>query len=114
MFCATDIVIVMNSSYLTGDTKLTNVVRDLLACYKTGIVPSQWKALYTTVQNMPLVAWIEDLAGRLENVCCYKDYIAQARTFSFAIGQMFAPEAFILATRQEAAQVNAAFAGIFF
>lgn len=84
---------------------MTNAVRDLLSCYKTGVVPHHWKALYVSAHNMPLVAWIEDLVARLENVCGYKDCLSLGAKHSFALGRMFAPEAFILATRQQTAQV---------
>ncbi len=93
-------------SYVGGETKLTNAVRDLLVCFKTGVVPLHWKSLYTTISSMPLISWVEDLAGRLENVLGYKDSISNDQNFSYAIGKMFLPEAFILATRQETAQMN--------
>ena len=92
-------------SYASGETKLTNAVRDLLSCYRTGTIPTHWRSMYAVANNVPLVSWIEDLAGRLEHLLGYGNAL-QVPNFSFTIGRMFTPEAFIIATRQQTAQVN--------
>lgn len=92
-------------SYAAGESKLTNVVRDLLACYRMASIPTHWKAMYAVATNVPLISWIEDLASRLEHMLGYVEALKQPH-FSFSIGKMFSPEAFIIATRQQTAQVN--------
>lgn len=101
-------------AYLQGTTKATNVVRDLLAAYRTGSVPARWHALLsanvnTTTEHMSLNQWMAHLSQRLafllstEAASKGQDGISR---FTFVLGSMFAPEAFIIAMRQLTAQVR--------
>ncbi|RYH06718.1 hypothetical protein EON65_42550, partial [archaeon] len=49
-------------AYVKGETKMTNLVRDFLSCYKTASVPKQWLQLYTmNATGLTLTGWMEDL-----------------------------------------------------
>lgn len=92
-------------SYCKGQAKMTNAVRDLLASYQTATLPKHWTALYaSTAQSMS--AWMDDLSGRCNQLLSYAPLLAAGspRDCAFVLGRMFAPEAFIMACRQETAQ----------
>lgn len=83
---------------------MTNVIRELLAAYRTGLVPRRWLVLYSTTEFMSLIQWLENLRQRLEFVCSLGGWTG-APTFACTLGFMFNSEAFIIAVRQLTAQV---------
>lgn len=83
---------------------MTNVIRELLAAYRTGLVPRRWLVLYSTTEVMSLIQWLENLRQRLQFVCSLGGWTG-APTFACTLGFMFNSEAFIIAVRQLTAQV---------
>jgi hypothetical protein len=53
-------------SYLSGDIKYTNHIKDLLSAYRKGTIPKHWKALYVVYDSMTFNQWIEDFFSRLQ------------------------------------------------
>ena len=107
--------VISSSEYCQGETKATNLLRDLIANIRKGTVPQRWRALYTTCKTLPLSDWVVDLARR---AAVHRDRYAglleagagtELLTMcKFWVGGMFNPEAFITATRQHTAQVSRA------
>lgn len=97
-------------SFCIGEAKLTNDVRALMACFSKGQLPAQWRAEYVVDKNVSVNAWVADLAARCAELHKYVDALKKGlgpgASSSFWIGGMFAPEAFVTATRQQTAQVR--------
>jgi hypothetical protein len=98
---------------------LTNIVREILSCYKTATIPKHWKSLYPVHDaGLTMSAWLDDLVLRIQQVLSYSTALSSSATSSivnvvnastdvaFNVGRMFSPEAFIMACRQETAQVS--------
>lgn len=85
-----------------GELKQTNHLRQLMSWLNKGLIPDHWKR-YKVPKAISLNAWLADLKARLAQV----EAIAQEQTFEevdIAIGSLFTPEAYVLATRQATAQ----------
>ncbi len=95
------------SAYCEGQAKGTNAIRDLIKCLAKGIIPPSWKSAYVTTPNTTLGSWMTDLAARCASIEVY-DKPSELKN-GFWLGGMFAPEAFITATRQNTAQVECKF-----
>ncbi len=103
--------------YVQGETKLTNSVRDLLSCYRTASLPRHWSALYAINDSgLSMTHWLDDLILRMVQLLSYAPVLNSrgniilavnaATSYTFSLGRMFVPEAFIMACRQETAQVT--------
>lgn len=97
-------------SFVTGASKATNAIREWMAAYHTGTVPAKWKSLFATTELMTLNQWMEHLFQRLQFVLSLDHAMSSAShaglsQFAFHLGEMFYPEAFIIAIRQLTAQV---------
>lgn len=90
--------------FAVGDCKMTNLIRDMLSCYRTGIIPTTWKKLYPIPDSASLSSWVEDLSQRLDALMKYPQLVTSPET-SYSLGKMFIPEAFIMTTRQNTASV---------
>ncbi len=84
---------------------MTNIVRDLLSSYRTGVVPRRWLALYPTTEAASFLQWLETLRHRLQFLGSLSGW-TDAPSFACSLGLMFNPEAFIIAVRQLTAQVR--------
>lgn len=91
-----------------GQSRQTNHNRVLLNDLPKGVIPAAWKTAYASPKSMSLAQWISDLALRLAQV----DAVAKARTsqgaqsfdtLPVALGLLFAPGAYLTATRQAVA-----------
>ena len=101
---------IVNSAYCRGEIKATNLVRDLLSCFGKGVVPASWRSQSASSQ-LTVGSWIADLAARIKALDRYGGLLQKTSAGSgeecvFWLGGMFAPEAFVTATRQLTAQVN--------
>jgi dynein heavy chain 1 len=94
--------------YCNHEIKVTNDLRDLMACFIKGIIPNKWRTEYIVTNDVPVGTWIRDFASRLQVLESYQVIINSSVVSSniiYNIGKMFSPESFITATRQYAAQV---------
>eukprot|EP01035_Chromulina_nebulosa_P017680 gene17680-23270_t len=101
------------NSYLNGETKLSNLIRDIIDRLNKGKVPKSWFSEYTVNKDINISQWIDDFVKRIKNLEKYLPIISITNNLSQSIasgvywlGGMFSPEAFITATRQAAAQIN--------
>ena len=106
-------------SLLLGEVKVTNALRELMACFQKGIIPKKWRAQYVVSSRMGLSTWIADLAARGSELGKYRPVLAKSSSPAVAVGKisavkfwiggMFLPEGLITATRQQCAQVSTVF-----
>ncbi len=84
-----------------GEVRQTNHNRALLHDLPKGIIPSAWK-IYAIPKAMSLNAWVADLAKRLEQL---EKVTKESRLDGFPVqlGHLFAPGAYMTATRQAVA-----------
>ncbi len=103
---------------MKGDIKLTNHIRDLLHCYRTGNIPAIWKSFVILADNTKFVAYLTTITARFQQVLQLTTIFLQQiaiiptsipQTITFSLGQFFHPDAFLMASRQYAAQVNEMF-----
>lgn len=97
-------------SYASGNYKATNAIRDWISAYNTGTVSSRWKDLFHTTELMTMNQWMENVVHRLQFVVSLEHSLSSSNhvgldKFVFHLGDMFYPEAFIIAIRQLTAQV---------
>ena len=84
-----------------GESKQTNLTRDLLLCVQKDVIPSHWRR-YTVPRDMSLSVWIPDLCLRLRQlveIAASSDFCREG----LALGRLLFPGAFITATRQSVA-----------
>ena len=92
----------------TGQSKMTNNLRDLIADVNKGAVPKPWKK-YKIPDGLPVNQWLIDLCNRLQQLQNFADMDARnesLRGVRVWMGGLFVPEAFITATRQTVAQAH--------
>jgi dynein heavy chain 1 len=53
-------------SYLLNESKYTNHIKDLISCYRKGLIPKQWKSFYIFTDSMTFIQWLEDFHGKLQ------------------------------------------------
>lgn len=100
----------MVKAYCEGVKKSTNTIRHLFACFSKGKLPESWGACFSSPPGMAIGLWVSNLADRCASIGCNNhggDVGSSALVApSYWLGGMFAPEAFITATRQLTAQVS--------
>ena len=70
-------------------------------------VPREWAGGFICAPGLPLAMWVAELARRVNNLDRYRDLLAKKPAkVVYWLGGMFAPESFVTATRQFAAQVR--------
>eukprot|EP00761_Pharyngomonas_kirbyi_P012437 gb/GECH01012464.1/.p1 GENE.gb/GECH01012464.1/~~gb/GECH01012464.1/.p1 ORF type:complete len:4713 (+),score=1227.40 gb/GECH01012464.1/:1-14139(+) len=91
----------------SGQTKITNYFRSLVTSLTKGLVPSAWRQ-FKFLETISLNEWMLDLSKRMEQLSSIieavrnKDYMQSG----VWMGGLFAPGAFITATRQAVAQAH--------
>ncbi|KAL9938803.1 hypothetical protein V8E36_002522 [Tilletia maclaganii] len=85
----------------TGEARQTNHNRLLLNDLPKGTIPTSWRR-YAVPKSMPLGLWIADLAQRLAQLEAVSKE-ARFERFSVTLGLLFAPGAYLTATRQAVA-----------
>ncbi|KAI7899864.1 dynein heavy chain [Cokeromyces recurvatus] len=85
-----------------GELKQTNHLRQLMNWLNKGLIPEHWRR-YKVPKSISLNAWLADLKLRLEQVESLANEI-NFEQVEISIGSLFAPEAYITATRQATAQ----------
>ena len=88
-----------------GERKQSNRVRALVAALTKGEVPSTWRR-YTVPASVTAVEWMKDFAERVRQLRRFSES-ANLRDEAVWLGGLFAPEAYVTATRQLIAQSNA-------
>eukprot|EP01065_Artemidia_motanka_P046736 TRINITY_DN7156_c0_g1_i1.p1 TRINITY_DN7156_c0_g1~~TRINITY_DN7156_c0_g1_i1.p1 ORF type:complete len:4841 (+),score=1881.44 TRINITY_DN7156_c0_g1_i1:123-14645(+) len=88
----------------TGESKPTNIVRDLMGQLGKEIIPPRWKK-YTVPPAMTVSPWVGDFAKRCQLInslgaVCPADYAGH----EINMGMLLYPGAFITATRQAVAR----------
>lgn len=100
----------MIKAYCEGVVKSTNSIRYLFACFSKGQLPESWRVCYDSPPGVSIGVWVTNLAERCGAIGCNNHGGAVGSSAvvgpSFWLGGMFAPEAFITATRQLTAQMN--------
>mmetsp|Transcript_18914 Transcript_18914/g.35259 ORF Transcript_18914/g.35259 Transcript_18914/m.35259 type:complete len:887 (+) Transcript_18914:2-2662(+) len=95
-------------AYCEGSLKSTNNIRYLFNCFSKGQLPSTWSASFESPPDVSIGAWVQNLADRFASIGCntHGNVIgsSDSSASSYWLGGMFAPEAFITATRQLTAQ----------
>ena len=92
-------------SVCLGKLKQTNYLRELISNIQKGEIPKSWGAKYNVPPSLSLNIWFIDVVKRLQqlhSISKLKDY----NQCDIWLGGLFTPDAFITATRQNAAQVN--------
>lgn len=91
----------------TGEIKQTNYLRRLITDLSKGVVPKDWRR-YAIPESVGVSAWLVDLAERLQQLeRLSADMVKSPRPpLTVWLGGLFAPEAFITATRQAAARAH--------
>ncbi|KAE8211193.1 hypothetical protein CF327_g5033 [Tilletia walkeri] len=84
-----------------GDARQTNHNRSLLNDLPKGTIPNSWRR-YAVPKSMPLGLWVADLAQRLAQLEAVSKE-ARYERFSVTLGLLFAPGAYLTATRQAVA-----------
>ncbi|KAK0531052.1 dynein heavy chain [Tilletia horrida] len=84
-----------------GEARQTNHNRSLLNDLPKGTIPNSWRR-YAVPKSMPLGLWIADLAQRLAQLEAVSKE-ARYERFSVTLGLLFAPGAYLTATRQAVA-----------
>ena len=91
-------------SCIDGKEKQSNRVRALVAALTKGAVPTTWRR-YTVPAAVTVVEWMKDFFGRVEQLHRLSTSSA-LRDEAVWLGGLFAPEAYVTATRQLIAQSN--------
>ena len=96
-------------SYQSGTIKGTNALRELHQAITKDQLPPHWLADTTINNSIALTHFLNDFIVRLRTLESYGSFIcgssAQSSSVRYRMGDMFAPESFITAIRQLAAQV---------
>lgn len=93
--------------FAAGKIRSTNHIRDMISCYNKSTIPKEWISGFTTSPSVPLGQWVVELSKRTSYFEKYKEILSKrSNKCIFWAGGMFAPESFITATRQMAAQAN--------
>ena len=69
--------------YLEGHQKLSNHVKELITCYRKGLIPATWKKSYQMTSNKTFLTYLEDIWEKAE----YYVNIYQRKTSSVALGK---------------------------
>lgn len=91
---------------------MTNEVRDLLRCVSRDQLPLPWRLECPVPADVTLTLFLADLVRRLNAQETYRPVLTGANEqlvtsgLRFWIGGMFAPDSFVTAIRQQAAQVT--------
>jgi dynein heavy chain 1 len=102
-------------AYRDGTARPSAALRRLLGSVAAGVVPDSWRALHAGADTATTVAaWAADLRARADALASYLPLLtatgpaadAAGQQAVFWVGGMFAPDAFITATRQRAAQAR--------
>ena len=93
-------------AYCTGAAKSTNSIRHLLGCFSKGQLPATWGSCFESPPGVSISAWVSNLADRCASIGCSAQGGGGGGAASYWLGGMFAPEAFVTATRQLSAQAN--------
>eukprot|EP01038_Epipyxis_sp_PR26KG_P004455 gene4455-6300_t len=95
------------NSFCKGEVKVTNHIRELMSRFAKGSLPKHWRAEYAVNAAISLSDWVVDLSARSKSLDRYIPVLAKDESSCvFWPGGMFQPETFIMATRQQCAQVN--------
>lgn len=121
VFCC--LFVVYFRGYVKGEMKFTNHIRELFHCYRTGNIPGTWTSFVIVPENRKFVAYLTNLTERFQHVLQLTTKFVQQvdsiptripKTIVFSLGQFFHPDAFLMASRQYAAQVpKELFLGVF-
>ncbi|CEF66963.1 Dynein heavy chain, cytoplasmic [Strongyloides ratti] len=87
-----------------GDKKQDNNIRSLSSSLNRGLVPQNWQR-YVLPKNVTVASWMADFAERISQLVRLSKS-DNLRSEEIWLGGMFAPEAYITATRQMVAQSN--------
>ena len=93
-----------------GTKKQSNHHRQLTAALNRGMVPEGWNR-YKVPAGVTVMAWVEDLGSRIKQLsgvveAVKKEQAKGLKSLRVWLGGLFAPEAYITATRQLVAQAN--------
>lgn len=94
-------------SVCEGKVRQTNYNRTLLRDLPKGVIPTAWK-VYSVPRDMGLSAWVADLAHRMTQLIRVAETMNNAgeeeslASMSVTLGLLFAPGAYMTATRQAA------------
>ena len=103
----------MHRSYQSGAVKGTNALRELHQAITRDQLPPHWLTDTTINNTIALTHFLNDFIVRLRTLESYGSFIcgspAQSSSVRYRMGDMFAPESFITAIRQLAAQVLLAY-----
>uniref|UniRef100_A0A8C3AR66 Cytoplasmic dynein 1 heavy chain 1 n=1 Tax=Cyclopterus lumpus TaxID=8103 RepID=A0A8C3AR66_CYCLU len=93
-----------------GKKKQTNDLRTLISDLVKGILPNGW-CRYTVPAAMTVIQWVADFSERIKQLQQISQGSAsggakELKNIHVCIGSLFAPEAYITATRQYVAQAN--------
>ncbi|VDM09803.1 unnamed protein product, partial [Wuchereria bancrofti] len=91
-------------SVCRGERKQSNHTRALTLALNKGLVPSDWLR-YTVPKVVTVMTWIHDFAERVKQLIRLAGSVSLKKE-SIWLGGLFAPEAYITATRQTVAQSN--------
>ncbi|MCP9259196.1 Dynein heavy chain, cytoplasmic [Dirofilaria immitis] len=91
-------------SVCRGERKQSNHTRALTLALNKGLVPTDWLR-YTVPKIITVMAWIHDFTERVQQLIRLAGS-ASLKKESIWLGGLFAPEAYITATRQTVAQSN--------
>lgn len=87
-----------------GEKKQDNRIRALIAALTKGVVPQTWLR-YTVPVSVTAVEWMKDFNERIKQLSRFSES-QNLREECVWLGGLFAPEAYITATRQLIAQNN--------
>ena len=95
--------------------KPTNDIRELIRCISKDIIPANWKIEFPVPKFVTLTLWINQIFLCLKYLSNYKSLLLSNNDsnsssnnevlIKYWLGNMFTPEAFITAIRQQSAQV---------
>uniref|UniRef100_A0A8R1U2J5 Dynein heavy chain, cytoplasmic n=1 Tax=Onchocerca volvulus TaxID=6282 RepID=A0A8R1U2J5_ONCVO len=91
-------------SVCRGERKQSNHTRALTLALNKGLVPADWLR-YTVPKVITVMTWIHDFTDRVQQLIRLAGS-ASLKKESIWLGGLFAPEAYITATRQTVAQSN--------
>ena len=91
--------------------KQTNHHRQLIKDLAKGSIPAAWRRFYTLPKQLLVAPWMSDFAERVKQMTRVSRQFAEEgieslKTSVVWLGGLFAPEAYITATRQYVAQTN--------
>jgi hypothetical protein len=107
--------------FASGEVKATNDLRALMRCFVSGSVPASWLAMYVGKSTISLGQWMGDFIARVRALNRYLPALpanivpasrgagaggADGNNVVYWMGGMFMPETYIMATRQQTAQVH--------